>query len=112
MAKTIDYSDQNIPEFPNVSTSAIAYLLQATEELAAEQKFKLDDKGEDEVRNWIKENSQAIAQRAKNLQLERFNKFQANRETICKVVAASIWGKIRTENINIQVNAAIDDALR
>jgi hypothetical protein len=45
----------DIPGFPNVSKSAIAYLLQAMEELANEQDFKPDD--EAQMKKWMDENS-------------------------------------------------------
>jgi hypothetical protein len=78
----------DIPEFPNVSKSAIAYLLQAMEELANEQDFKPDD--EAQMKKWMDENSQAIVQRSQDLQQELFYKFQEHREPILKILAANV----------------------
>lgn len=100
----------DIPEFPNVSKSAIAYLLQAMEELANEQDFKPDD--EAQMKKWMDENSQAIVQWPQDLQQDLFLKFQEHREPIVKILAANMWGKVRRREIDRQVEKGIDDALR
>jgi hypothetical protein len=100
----------DIPEFPNVSKSAIAYLLQAMEELANEQDFKPDD--EAQMKKWMDENSQAIVQRSQDLQQEFFVKFQEHQEPIVKILAVNMWGKVRRRETDRQLKQYIDDALR
>jgi hypothetical protein len=100
----------DIPDFPNVSKSAIAYLLQAATELATEQDFKPAD--ENEMRQWMDRNSAAIIERSQDLQMAFFHKCQEHREPISKMLSASTWGTVRRAEINRQVNKAIDDALR
>jgi hypothetical protein len=99
----------NIPKFPNVSQSAIAYLIQAATELAIEQDFKPTD--ENEMQQWMNLKSEAIVDRARELQESLFDKFYEYRATIAKIAAAQIWGDVRRSDINCQVNKAIDDAL-
>ena len=48
----------DIPEIPNVSKSAAAYLLQAAVELASEAAF--EPTSEAQMREWIDRNSQLI----------------------------------------------------
>jgi hypothetical protein len=99
----------NIPEFPNVSPSAIAYLMQAAIELATEQEFQ--PANEDEMQQWINQNSEAIVDRARKLQEALFDKFSEHRPTIAKIFGAQIWEDVRRSDINCQVNKTIDDAL-
>jgi hypothetical protein len=100
----------DIPDFPNVSKSAIAYLLQAATELATEQEFQPAD--ENEMRQWMDCNSAAIVDRARELQKTLFDKFYEHRPTISKISAARIWGEVRRSDINCQINKTIDDVLR
>jgi hypothetical protein len=100
----------NIPEFPDVSKSAIAYLIQAMTELATEQDFKPKD--EAEMQNWMNDNSQAIVERSQDLQMAFFNKCQEHREAIVKVLSTKIWGEVHRVEIDRQVNQSIEDALR
>ncbi len=78
----------NVPELPNVSQSAIAYLMQAATELATEQDFKPAD--ENEMQQWMDRNSAAIVNRARELQESLFDKFHEHRPTIAKIAAAQI----------------------
>jgi hypothetical protein len=91
----------DIPEIPNVSKSAVAYLLQAALELAAEAEF--EPTNEDHMREWANQNCQAIAERAELLQLESFSVMQQHYNAIAKIMGADMWGKVR--------RADIDDAL-
>ena len=96
-------------ELQNVSKSAIAYLAQAANELATEQNFQAED--EDEMRQWMVLNVEAIVDRARELQNSFVNKLHEHRVTIAKISAAFIWGEVRRSDINHQVNKAINDAL-
>jgi hypothetical protein len=107
---TYDRISMNVPELPNVSQSAIAYLMQAATELATEQDFQPTD--ENEMQQWMTLNSAAIVDRARELQESLFDKFHEHRQTIAKIAAAQIWGEVRRSDINCQVNKATDDALR
>jgi hypothetical protein len=78
----------DIPEIPNVSKSAAAYLLQAAIELATEAKF--EPTSEAQMREWIDRNSHAIAERAQELQEELFVKFYEHRMVINEVISANI----------------------
>jgi hypothetical protein len=108
----------NIPELPNVSqsatcqgsASAIAYLMQAATELATEQDFQPGD--ENELRQWMNQNSASIVERARDLQESLFDKFQDNRAAIVEISAAQIWGKVRQHDINSQLNQSLNNALR
>ena len=99
----------DIPEIPNVTKSAVAYLLQAAIELATEAEF--DPTNEDQMREWIDQNSQAIAERAELLQLESFGIMQKHYNAIAKVMSADMWGEVRRADIDRQVRQEIDDAL-
>lgn len=99
----------DIPEIPNVSKSAIAYLLQAAIELATEAEFKPTN--EDQMREWMNQNSQEIAERAELLQIESFGVMQQHYDAIVKIMGANMWGKIRRADIDRRVNGEIDDAL-
>jgi hypothetical protein len=83
----------DIPEIPNVSKSAAAYLLQATIELAIEAEF--EPECEAQMRQWVNQNSQAIAERAQKLQEELFDKFCEHRQLINEAISTNIWEKVR-----------------
>ena len=83
----------DIPEIPNVSKSAAAYLLQAAIELATEAKF--EPECEAQMREWIDRNSHAIAERAQELQEELFIKFYEHRQLINEAISTNIWEKVR-----------------
>jgi hypothetical protein len=85
----------DIPEIPNVSKSAAAYLLQAAIELATEADFK--PTSEAQMREWIDRNSHAIAERAQELQEELLIKFYEHRQLINEAISANIWGKVAHE---------------
>jgi SOS-response transcriptional repressor LexA len=91
----------DIPEIPNVSKSAIAYLLQAAVELATEADF--EPTSEAQMREWANQNSQAIAERAQELQDKLFIKFYEHRGVINEVISANIWEKMRLSDIDRQV---------
>jgi hypothetical protein len=91
----------DIPEIPNGSKSAAAYLLQAAIELATEAEF--EPTCEAQMREWANQNSQAIAERAQELQEELFVKFYEHRMVINEVISANIWEKIRLSDIDRQV---------
>lgn len=81
------------PEIPNVSKSAAAYLLQAAIELATEAKF--EPTSEAQMREWIDQNSLAIAERAQELQEELLIKFYEHRQLINEAISTNIWEKVR-----------------
>ena len=83
----------DIPEIPNVSKSAAAYLLQAAVELATEEAFK--PTSEAQMREWIDQNSLAIAERAQELQEELLIKFYEHHQLINEVISTNIWEKVR-----------------
>jgi hypothetical protein len=83
----------DIPEIPNVSKSAAAYLLQAAVELATEEAFK--PTSEAQMREWIDQNSLAIAERAQELQEELLIKFYEHRQLINEAISTNIWEKVR-----------------
>ena len=83
----------DIPEIPNVSKSAAAYLLQAAIELATEAEF--EPTSEAQMREWIDRNSHAIAERAQELQEELLIKFYEHRQLINEVISTNIWEKVR-----------------
>jgi hypothetical protein len=83
----------DIPEIPNVSKSAAAYLLQAAIELATEDEFELTS--EAQMHEWVSQNSQPIAERAQELQKELFDKFCEHRQLINEVISTNIWEKVR-----------------
>ena len=83
----------DIPEIPNVSKSAAAYLLQAAVELASEAAF--EPTSEAQMREWIDRNSHAIAERAQELQEELFIKFYEHRQLINEAISTNIWEKVR-----------------
>ena len=83
----------DIPEIPNVSKSAAAYLLQAAIELATEAKF--EPTSEAQMREWIDRNSHAIAERAQELQNELLIKFYEHRQLINEAISTNIWEKVR-----------------
>jgi hypothetical protein len=83
----------DIPEIPNVSKSAAAYLLQAAIELATEAKF--EPTSEAQMREWIDQNSLAIAERAQELQEELLIKFYEHRQLINEAISTNIWEKVR-----------------
>jgi hypothetical protein len=91
----------NIPEIPNVSKSAAAYLLQAAIELATEADF--EPISDAQMREWIDRNSHAIAERAQALQEELFDKFCTHHKVIAAILGADIWEKVH--------QAKTDDAL-
>jgi hypothetical protein len=91
----------DIPELPNVSKSAAAYLLQAAIELATEADF--EPTSDAQMREWIDRNSQEIAERAQQLQEELLIKFYEHRMVINEVISANIWEKIRLSDIDRQV---------
>jgi hypothetical protein len=99
----------DIPDFPNVSKSAVAYLTQAMTELATEQGFKPNDQAE--MEKWMNDNYQAIIERSQDLQMAFFNKCQEHHEAIVKVLSTKIWGEVRRTEIDRQVKQSIDDAL-
>ena len=90
----------DIPEIPNVSKSAAAYLLQAAIELATEADF--EPECDAQIREWIDRNSHAlalaspwrIAERAQALQEELFDKFCTHHKVIAAIVGADVWEKI------------------
>ncbi|WP_310425379.1 hypothetical protein [Chamaesiphon sp. VAR_48_metabat_135_sub] len=100
----------DIPEFPNVYKSAIAYLMQAITELATEQGFKPNDRTE--MEKWMKDNHQDIIERSQDLQMAFFNKCQEHHEAIVKILSTKIWGEVHRAEIDRQVKQGIDDALR
>lgn len=83
----------DIPEIPNVSKSAAAYLLQAAIELATEADFK--PTSEAQMREWIDRNSHAIAERAQELQNELLIKFYEHRQLINEAISTNTWEKVR-----------------
>ena len=83
----------NIPEIPNVSKSAAAYLLQAAIELATEAEFEPTNK--EQTREWMNQNTQAIGERAQQLQEELSIKFYEHRQLINEVISTNIWEKVR-----------------
>ena len=83
----------DIPEIPNVSKSAAAYLLQAAIELATEAKF--EPTSEAQMREWIDQNSLAIAERAQELQEELLIKFYEHSQLINEAISTNIWEKVR-----------------
>jgi hypothetical protein len=83
----------NIPEIPNVSKSAAAYLLQAAIELATEADF--EPTSEAQMREWIDRNSHAIAERAQELQNELLIKFYEHRQLINEAISTNTWEKVR-----------------
>lgn len=83
----------NIPEIPNVSKSAAAYLLQAAIELATEADF--EPTSEAQMRQWIDRNSHAIAERAQELQNELLIKFYEHRQLINEAISTNTWEKVR-----------------
>jgi hypothetical protein len=91
----------DIPEIPNVSKSAAAYLLQAAVELATEEAFK--PTSEAQMREWIDQNSLAIAERAQELQEELLIKFYEHRQLINEAISTNIWEKIGLSDIDRQV---------
>jgi hypothetical protein len=92
----------DIPDFPNVSKSAMT-------ELATEQGFKPNDQAE--MEKWMNDNYQAIIERSQDLQMAFFNKCQEHHEAIVKVLSTKIWGEVRRTEIDRQVKQSIDDAL-
>ena len=88
----------DIPEIPNVSKSAAAYLLQAAIELATEADF--EPTSEAQMREWIGRNSHAIAERAQELQEELLIKFYEHRQLINEAISTNIWEKVRNEQTN------------
>lgn len=99
----------DIPEIPNVSKSAAAYLLQAAIELATEAAF--EPTNEDQMREWANQNSQAIAERAQELQEKLFVKFYEHRKVINKVISADTWKMLSRADIDCQVWQEINDVL-
>jgi hypothetical protein len=99
----------NIPEIPNVSKSAAAYLLQAAIELATEADF--EPISDAQMREWIDRNSHAlalaspwrIAERAQELQEELLIKFYEHRQLINEAISTNIWEKIGLSDIDRQV---------
>jgi translation elongation factor EF-Ts len=91
----------DIPEIPNASKSAAAYLLQAAIELATEADF--EPTSEAQMREWANQNAQEIAERAQQLQEELLIKFYEHRKVINEVISANIWEKIRLSDIDRQV---------
>ena len=91
----------DIPEIPNVSKSAAAYLLQAVIELATEADF--EPTSDAQMREWIDRNSHAIAERAQALQEELFDKFCTHHKVITAILGTDVWEKIH--------HAKTDDAL-
>ena len=83
----------DIPEIPNVSKSAAAYLLQAAIELATEAKF--EPTSDAQMHEWIDGNSHAIAERAQELQEELLIKFYEHRQLINEAISTNIWEKVR-----------------
>ena len=83
----------DIPEIPNVSKSAAAYLLQAAIELATEADF--EPECDAQMREWIERNSHAIAERAQELQEELLIKFYEHRQLINEAISTNIWKKVR-----------------
>ncbi len=83
----------DIPEIPNVSKSAAAYLLQAAIELATEADF--EPTSEAQTHEWIDQNSHAIAERAQELQEELLIKFYEHRQLINEAISTNIWEKVR-----------------
>ena len=83
----------DIPEIPNVSKSAAAYLLQAAIELATEADFK--PTSEAQMREWIDRNSHAISERAQELQNELLIKFYEHRQLINEAISTNTWEKVR-----------------
>lgn len=91
----------DIPEIPNVSKSAAAYLLQAAIELATEAKF--EPTSEAQMHEWIDRNSHAlalaspwrIAERAQELQEELLIKFYEHRQLINEAISTNTWEKVR-----------------
>jgi hypothetical protein len=83
----------DIPEIPNVSKSAAAYLLQAAIELATEADF--EPTSDAQMREWIDRNSYAIAERAQELQEELLIKFYEHRQLINEAISTNIWEKVR-----------------
>ena len=88
----------DIPEIPNVSKSAAAYLLQAAIELATETDF--EPTSEAQMREWIDQNSLAIAERAQELPEKLFVKFYEHRKVINEVISTNIWEKVRRADID------------
>jgi hypothetical protein len=91
----------DIPEIPNISKSAAAYLLQTAIELATEDEF--EPTSEAQMHEWVSQNSQPIAERAQELQKELFDKFCTHHKVIAAILGADIWEKIH--------HAKTDDAL-
>ena len=83
----------DIPEIPNVSKSAAAYLLQAAIELATEADF--EPISDAQMREWIDRNSHAIAERAQELQNELLIKFYEHRQLINEAISTNTWEKVR-----------------
>jgi hypothetical protein len=107
----------DIPEIPNDSKSAAAYLLQAAIELATETDF--EPECEAQMREWIDQNSHAlalaspwrIAERAQELQEKLFVKFSEHRKVINKVISADTWKMLSRSDIDRQVWQEINDVL-
>jgi hypothetical protein len=95
---------------PNISKSALVYLEQAMVELIKEQNFQFNDQAELKV--WMDENSKAIVERSSDLQMAFFNKVQEHKTEICQVMSAKIWGRIRTAEVERDVQQEITKATR
>ena len=79
----------DIPEIPNVSKSAAAYLLQAAIEFATEADF--EPTSEAQTHEWIDQNSHAIAERAQELQEELLIKFYEHRQLINEAISTNTF---------------------
>jgi hypothetical protein len=68
------------------------------------------------MRVWLDSNMKAIGERAIALQQELYNKLFGGRgegfKAVADIMAARVWGEIRTQEINAEVNQSIEEALR
>jgi hypothetical protein len=94
----------------NLPKDVAAYLIEAAQIIAKEQGFTPES--EIESARWMRANMRAIAAKASELQIDTYNRFSENQETVTKIMAAKVWGDIRRQDATAQENQAIARVLK
>jgi hypothetical protein len=99
---------QDLPK--NLPVDAAEYLVSAAEEVANEQGFK--PASPEELRVWLKVNTEAVVERAKALQIDLLNKLESPEgKKVKELISIKVWTEIRRRELVRESNAALRKVL-
>jgi hypothetical protein len=99
---------QNLP--PGLPPDAAAYLLEAAEVIAYEQRFK--PSSPEAMQEWLSANQPEIVKRATELQYELLSKMATPEgKKVKELMSITVWTEVHQRKLISEANAAIEEVI-